>query len=141
MAKVRAGEYDGTVLALAGLRRLGTRVSDAEILDPADCPPAPGQGALAVQCRADDERAVAFATRLDHAETRRAVEAERELLRLLGGSCEIPLGTWARVEEGALVLDAALADAGAIRRTRARGSDPHEISRRCADELGARVDV
>jgi hydroxymethylbilane synthase len=139
MAKVRAGEYDGTILALAGLRRLGLAVSDAEILDPADCPPAPGQGALAVQCRGGDERTLSLAARVEHADTRRAVEAEREVLRLLGGSCEIPLGTWGRVEDGALVLDAALPSDGTIRRTRARGSDPREVARRCANELGSYV--
>jgi hydroxymethylbilane synthase len=139
MAKVRAGEYDGTVLALAGLRRLVVEVNDIEILDPSDYPPAPGQGALAVQCRSDDTSTVAIACRLDHAETRRAVDAERELLRMLGGSCEIPLGTWGRLDEGTIVLDAALPDGGTIHRTRARGYDPRDVARECADALGAYV--
>lgn len=141
MAKVRAGEYDATVLALAGLKRLGIVVAEAEILDPRACPPAPGQGALAVQCRADDAATIALVAGLEHVDTRRAVEAERALLRLLGASCEIPIGTWARVEDGAIVLDAALAADGGIRRTRARGPIPSDVARACADALGGPVRV
>jgi hydroxymethylbilane synthase len=139
MAKVRAGEYDGTILALAGLRRLGVEVDDREVLDPYDCPPAPGQGALAVQCRADDDRTVSLAARLDHVDTRRAVDAERDVLRRLGASCEIPLGTWGRVEDGAVVLDAALPADGIIRRAHARGAGALEVARRCAEALEAYV--
>lgn len=139
LAKVRSGEYDGTVLALAGLRRLGVAVGDAEILDPRDCPPAPGQGALAAQCRADDGRTLALLGRLDHADTRRAVSAERALLRLLGASCEIPLGAWARAVEGTLVLDAALPTEGTILRAHAGGTDPEEVARGCFDALEGRV--
>ncbi|HEX9435570.1 MAG TPA: hydroxymethylbilane synthase [Candidatus Limnocylindria bacterium] len=136
MAKVRAGEYDGTVLALAGLRRLGIAVDEREILDPRDCPPAPGQGALAVQCRADDAATIALAVPLDDPVTRRSVAAEREVLRLLGASCEIPLGTWGRVDDGVLTLDAALAAADGLVRAHARGEDPLAIARQCADVLG-----
>lgn len=139
MAKVRAGEYDATILALAGMKRLGIAVGAAEILDPRDHPPAPGQGALAVQCRADDERTRALLARLEHVETRYAVEAERELLRLLGASCAIPLGTWARYESGTLVLDAALPTEGGMFRAHARGDDPRRIARECAGALEAGV--
>ncbi len=139
--KVRSGEYDATILALAGMRRLGIAVSDAEILDARECPPAPGQGALAVQCRSDDERTRALLARIDHAGTRRAVEAEREVLRLLGASCEIPLGTWGRIENGTLVLDAALPTDSAILRARAAGDDPLRTARECADVLEAAVRV
>lgn len=139
MRKVRTGEYDGTVLALAGLRRLGVAVAETEILDPRGCPPAPGQGALAVQCRADDARTISAARRLDDPETRRAVDAEREVLRLLGASCLIALGTWGRVEGGEVVLDAALATDQGIARARARGADPLGAARECADALEGRV--
>ncbi len=141
MAKVRSGEYDATILALAGIKRLGIAVDAAEILDPRDHPPAPGQGALAVQCRADDERTRALVAQLDHGDTRRAVEAERELLRILGASCAIPLGTWARYEDGTLVLDAALPTEGGMLRAHARGDDPRRIARECADalEVGVRA--
>lgn len=136
MAKVRSAEYDGTVLALAGLRRLGIAVDAGEILDPRDCPPAPGQGALAVQCRSDDAPTVALVAPIDDPETRRSVEAERELLRLLGASCEIPLGAWGRLDGGMLTLDAALASADGLVRARARGTDPIVVARECAEVLG-----
>ncbi len=135
IGKVRSGEYDATILALAGMRRLGIGVDAAEILDPRECPPAPGQGALAVQCREDDPATRSLLRALDHAPTRRAVEAERELLRLLGASCEIPLGTWARVEDDVVVLDAALPVAGRVLRARAAGDDPLRVARDCAGPL------
>ncbi|MBI2983182.1 MAG: hydroxymethylbilane synthase [Chloroflexi bacterium] len=140
IAKVRSGEYDATVLALAGLRRLGIAVGPAEVLGLSDCPPAPGQGALAVQCRADERPTIELVARLDHAATRRAVEAERELLRLLGASCEVPLGAWARIEDGLVVLDASLAS-GAIVRAHARGAEPLAVARECADAPGGAVRV
>jgi len=141
LRKVRDGEYDATVLALAGLRRLGVEVGDVEILDPMDIPPAPGQGALAVQCRADDEGTIRILSALDHEPTRRAVEAEREVLRLLGASCEIPLGAWGRVEDDVVVLDAALPAGERVARAHARGRDPLGVAREVADALGGRVVV
>lgn len=136
LAKVRSGAYDAAVLALAGLRRLGIAVGDGEILDPFDFPPAPGQGALAVQCRADDVATRRALAALDHPATRAAVDAERELLRLLGASCTIALGTWGRWETGRIVLDAALATDGGVARASATGDDPAAVARECADALG-----
>jgi hydroxymethylbilane synthase len=136
MAKVQRGEYDATVLALAGLRRLGIAVAPAEVLAVDDHPPAPGQGALAVQCRADDARTRAVVAPLDHADSRRAVEAERALLRMLGASCALALGAYGRVVDGVLVLDAALATAEGIARARARGGDPERVASECAEVLG-----
>lgn len=136
LAKVRSGVYDAAILALAGLRRLGIAVGDGEILDPLEFPPAPGQGALAVQCRADDAATLAVVTPLDHAPTRAAVEAEREVLRLLGATCTLALGTWARFEGGRMVLDAALASDETVMRARVVGDDPAALARECADALG-----
>lgn len=137
LAKVRSGAYDAVILALAGLRRLGIAVGDGEILDPLDFPPAPGQGALAVQCRSGDAATIAAVTPLDHAPTRAAVEAEREVLRLLGATCALALGTWARWEGGRIVLDSALASDGAVARAHAEGVDAAAIARECAAALGA----
>jgi len=135
LRKVRDGSYDATVLALAGLRRLALAVDDAEILTLAQCPPAPGQGALAVQCRRGDAALATTLARLDHAPTRRAVTAERALLRALGASCALALGAHARVAGGEIVLEAALAtDDGVIRAT-ARGADPLEVAARAAPSL------
>lgn len=136
LAKVERGEYGGAMLALAGLRRLGIAVSEAEILPLDLCLPAPGQGALALQCRADDPATIALLAQLDDPATRVAVEAERALLRLLGASCEIPLGAYGRVEGDLVVLDAALATDTGVRRTRAVARTAAEAARRAAGELG-----
>jgi hydroxymethylbilane synthase len=136
MRKVRDREYDGTILALAGLRRLDVPVGDAEILDGLLWPPAPGQAALAVQCRASDHELRAQLEGIDDRPSNLAVRAERALLRLLGGSCAIPLGAWARVDAGVIVMDAALALADGIVRTSARGSDPDAVAHAAAQGLG-----
>lgn len=136
LRKVADGAYDATLLALAGLARLGLAVAPEEILDLDLCPPAPGQGALAVQCRAADIRLRERLARIDDPAVRRAVTAERAVLRELGASCEIPLGAHGHVEGDEIVLDAALAASGGVVRVRVRGSDPAELGRRAADRLG-----
>lgn len=135
LAKVARGEHDATVLALAGLQRLGIAVGDVEILDLETMLPAPGQGAIAVQCRADDTYARAALSRIDDAATRRSTDAERELLRLLGGTCDLALGAFARSDGTEIVLDAALDG----RRVSIRGSDALAVARLAAAELGAVV--
>lgn len=136
LARVERGEYGGAMLALAGLRRLGIAVSEAEILPLDLCLPAPGQGALALQCRADDPATITLLAQLDDTATRVAVEAERALLRLLGASCEIPLGAYGRVEGDLVVLEAALATDTGLRRTRGVARTAAEAARRAAGELG-----
>jgi hydroxymethylbilane synthase len=137
LAKVARGEYDATVLALAGLRRLGVPVDDDEILDLAVMLPAPGQGAIAVQCRADDAVARERLGAIDDPQTHAATDAERELLRLLGGSCELALGALANVTGGDIALDAQIDG----RRIAMRGSDPLALARLAAAELEVRNGV
>lgn len=137
LRKVQDGEFDAAVLARAGLDRLGLAVHVEEILDIALCPPAPGQGALAVQCRAGDRPTLERLRAVDHADTRAAVTAERAALRELGASCEIPFGAYGRVEDGEVVLDAALVTERGIRRARERGADPVEVGRRAARAVAA----
>jgi hydroxymethylbilane synthase len=136
LAKVRSGAYDATVLAAAGLRRLGIEFADEEALPLELCPPAPGQGALAVQTRARGAVRERVRAALDDERIHRAVTAEREVLRLAGASCEVPLGCYARWEGETMVLDAALATASGVRRARARGDDPAAIARAVAGDLG-----
>jgi len=107
LRRLHEGEYDAIVLAAAGLERLGLWRAISEPLDPAIWLPAPGQGALAVQCRADP-RLHRLLAPLDHAPTRTAVTAERAALRRLGGGCSIPFGAYARLTEGELVINGAL---------------------------------
>lgn len=140
LRKVQDGEYDAIILAMAGLRRLGIAVSEEEALDPHEFPPAPGQGALAVQVRADHTSLRARVARaLDDRETRLAVTAERSLLALLGASCDLALGALGRLEGETIVLDAMLARDGELRRATARGADPQECARLAARQLESRV--
>ncbi|CAN5415812.1 hydroxymethylbilane synthase [soil metagenome] len=98
--KVRNGDLDGVLLARAGLVRLG-RVDEAtETLDPLQMLPAPGQGALACECRADDETVIGLLSLLDDGATRAAVTAERSLLATLEAGCSAPVGALADIAEG-----------------------------------------
>ena len=136
LRKVLEGEYDATILAAAGLERLGIGFTAVEALDLDLWPPAPGQGALAIQCRADDAALRARLAPLDDAATRAAVTAERALLAALGASCALALGTYARCTGGRLILDAALMDDG-LRRTHAEGDDPLTVAAEAAAALRA----
>lgn len=137
MRKVLSGEYDATILALAGLRRVDVGVADVEILSLEDMPPAPGQGALAAQCRADDAATRSRLAAIDDAALHRVTDAARELLHALGASCDIPLGAHARLVDGEIVLDAALVVDGRVVRVTRRGRDAHEVAMRAAEALGA----
>jgi hydroxymethylbilane synthase len=105
LAKVEAGEVDATLLAAAGLARLGrSRIGKAIPLDV--MLPAPGQGAIGIECRADDGETHAKLARIDHDMTLAAVRAERAFARALGGSCHSPVGALAEVRKGEVHLRA-----------------------------------
>lgn len=105
LARVTSGDLDGLVLARAGLARLGRLDVVTENLDPLQVLPAPAQGALAVECRADDEELVTLLAALDDADTRAVVEAERSLLAALEAGCTAPVGALAEVVEGEAGLE------------------------------------
>jgi hydroxymethylbilane synthase len=143
IGKVRSGEYDAVVLARAGLARLG-RVDEAtEVLDPLQVLPAPGQGALAVECRADDTSLVSALAALEDPASRVAVVAERAVLATLEGGCSAPVGALAEVVEGddgdeLWVRAVALShDGGLSVRMSASGSpaDAAGVGTRLADEM------
>ncbi|HEX6328893.1 MAG TPA: hydroxymethylbilane synthase [Jiangellaceae bacterium] len=100
LAKVADGNLDAVVLARAGLARLGRLDAITEILDPIQVLPAPGQGALAVECRDDDTGLIGVLTALDDHTTRSAVLAERTLLAALEAGCSAPVGAYAEAGEG-----------------------------------------
>lgn len=100
IGKVRNGEYDAVVLARAGLARIGRLDEATEVLDPLQMLPAPGQGALAVECLAEGDLGEVLSGALDDRYTRAAVEAERAVLATLEGGCSAPIGALAEVVEG-----------------------------------------
>ena len=122
LRRLEAGEYDGLILAAAGLDRLGILVPDAARLPLDLMLPAPAQGALALQVRDEDGALRSALAAVDHAPTRIAVEAERRLLRRLGGGCLAPLGALGEVDGDRLRLRAAYeAPNGAYVRAEATG--------------------
>ncbi len=106
LRKVESGEYDAVVLAKAGLDRLGWSNRISEILAPETCMPAVGQGAIAIETRTAESELSEILGRLDNAETRHAIIAERALLSELHGGCQVPLGAWASMERQDLILRA-----------------------------------
>ncbi|HET8784520.1 MAG TPA: hydroxymethylbilane synthase [Candidatus Limnocylindrales bacterium] len=104
LRRLDAGEVDAAILACAGLDRLGHGMRIAERIDPERMPPAPGQGAIALQVRRDDVTMQDIAAAVDDRPTRTAVEAERALLRRAGGGCRSPIGAFAEVGDGRVRL-------------------------------------
>jgi hydroxymethylbilane synthase len=95
LGKLEHGQVDAAVLALAGVRRLGREDAVGETLDPPEWLPAAGQGAIAVVTRSEDGHLRGLMSRLDDADTRTVVTAERSLLKCLHGGCQIPIGALA----------------------------------------------
>jgi hydroxymethylbilane synthase len=122
LEKVARGDVDATVVALAGLRRLGRAEAATAVLEPEDMLPAVAQGAIGVACRADDVRALAAT--LDDAETARAVSAERAMLARLDGSCRTPIAALAVGDGGALDLRGLIAKTDGSAVVKARETAP-----------------
>ena len=135
LQKLVAGQYDAIVLAYAGLKRLGLDQQITQILEPGFMLPAVGQGALAVETRADDVASRQALSTLDHLPTHQAVTAERTLLATLCGGCLAPIGAWARRQDQSLRLDAVVLSADGKQRISAWGTASCEE----AAELGAKV--
>jgi hydroxymethylbilane synthase len=106
LRKVGDGEYDAIVLAKAGLDRLGLSQRISETFAPEVFMPAVGQGAIAVETRLSDNETGDLLSKLDDPETRAAIITERALLAALQGGCQVPIGAWARIERGEMVLEA-----------------------------------
>jgi len=132
--KVQEGEFDAAVLAGAGLLRLGLESKIAEWISLEVMLPAPGQGALAVQCRADDSELLELLKPLDDPATRSAVTAERAFLESLGGGCSTPVGAYAQYDGDRLVLKAIVAsmDGRRVIRLHGQGRDPLRLGQQTA---------
>jgi hydroxymethylbilane synthase len=109
LRKLDAGEYDAIILATAGLRRLGFTKRISTSIPPEEILPAVGQGALGIETRIDDPAIVNLIASLEHSPTRSACEAERALLRALGGGCQVPIAAHAVELHGRLRLEGLVA--------------------------------
>ena len=109
LEKVAAGEVEAAILALAGLKRLGLEERATEALAPELMLPAAGQGALAIETRADDEATRRLMEGLEHPETKRAVMAERVVMARLEGGCQLPLAVFAEMRKDEFYIKARLA--------------------------------
>ncbi len=138
LAKLDRGEYDAIVLAAAGLVRLGLEARIRSRLEPDEMLPAPGQGALGIECLAGEKDVAALLAPLADAGTTACVRAERAVSRALGGSCALPLGAYAELKEGRLRLRTLISSADGRRVLRTDGtgeaSDPEGLGNRAADE-------
>jgi len=108
LAKLAAGEYDGILLAAAGLVRLGRIAEATQVFEAREFLPSPGQGAIAIECRTGDEATLAALARIDHAPTRAAVTAERGVLAALGAGCNLAVGAFAEIDGDLLTVRAML---------------------------------
>lgn len=137
LRRLEEGEVEAVILAAAGLLRLGIVPTHAAPMSVSEMVPAPGQGCLALQTRADDSREIV--ARLDHRDSRLALEAERRVTALLGGGCALPLGAYASIEGGRIHLVGVVAspDGGTIVRTAVDAPSASEAAERAADDLRA----
>jgi hydroxymethylbilane synthase len=137
LAKLDRGEYDAAILAVAGLLRLGLAERIRSRLAVDDSLPAPGQGAMGVECLADSHEVRELVEVLNDDTTARCVQAERAVSRALGGSCTLPLGAYAEPLGGRMRLRALVAspDGRRVARADCEGSDAVELAARAVSQL------
>ncbi len=135
LRKVERGEYEAIVLSKAGLDRLGWSAKITEPLSTEISLPAVGQGAIAIESRVADGDAAEILEKLDDPETRTAIIAERALMAALHGGCQVPLGAWARMERGELVMEAMVCSIDGLQYVRQKISAPPDQ----AAQLGERM--
>jgi hydroxymethylbilane synthase len=133
----KATQFSAVMMAAAALQRLGRIEQAAELLDPRVVVPQVAQGALAVECREDDDGIREKLAAIEHGPSRRAVDAERAYLAELGGGCDLPVGAHAQVVDGTIRMTAVLAtlDGRIVIRSTRQGDDPEELGRSVASEI------
>jgi hydroxymethylbilane synthase len=139
LRKVTSGEFDAIVLAYSGLTRIDRLDAVSEIFDPDQMLPAPGQGALAVECRADRTDLLEILAALDDHASRAAVTAERALLAELEAGCSAPVGAYAALEEQTLHLIGVVAGYDGERQVRLSVSGHPDLAERLGRDLAARM--
>lgn len=139
----RAPEFSAVVVAVAALERLGLADEITEILEPQILLPQVAQGALAVECRADDVTTRERLAAIDDVAAHTAIDAERAFLAGIGGGCDVPVGALARVlDDGSVALDALIAtlDGRIVLRTHEEGPDPSKVGAIAAERLLEKAD-
>jgi hydroxymethylbilane synthase len=139
LRKVEEGEIDAAILAVAGLRRLGVVPGHSLPLSIEEMVPAPGQGALALQTREDDDATIAALAPLDDRASHLAVDAERSVMWRLGGGCALPLGALADLSDGVVHLIAVVAtpDGSTLLRAEATATAPEDAAAAVTKDLMA----
>jgi hydroxymethylbilane synthase len=141
LRKLDEGRYDAVILAAAGLNRLGLASRITRLLDPSESLPAPGQGALGIECLQGRPELIELLTGLDHGPTARCVAAERAVSRALSGSCNVPLGAYAEARGSELHLRAFVGAPDGSRVVRGEldgpASDPEALGTALAERLKA----
>ncbi|WP_339228294.1 hydroxymethylbilane synthase [Oceanobacillus sp. FSL K6-2867] len=138
LRKLHEEDYDAIILAVSGLKRVGlSETLITEYLDPEIVVPAVGQGALAIESRADDKEIQEILQAINDDLTTRTVTAERTFLHLLEGGCQVPIGGYAYLEEDEVVLTALVGtpDGKTILKETVRGTDPQAVGKEAADAL------
>ncbi|MED1792585.1 hydroxymethylbilane synthase [Brevibacillus nitrificans] len=138
MRKLSEGNFDGIILAAAGLERASFDGTISQYLPVEISLPAVGQGALAIECRADDTETLALLRQLDHQPTRLAVTAERSFLHKLQGGCQVPIGAYATIGEGDLITMTGMVgspDGKQMFKNTASGHDPVALGIQVAEAL------
>jgi hydroxymethylbilane synthase len=135
LRKVERGEYEAIVLSKAGLDRLGWSAKITEPLSTDISLPAVGQAAIAIESRVADRDASEILEKLDDPETRTAIIAERALMAAMQGGCQVPLGAWARMERGELVMEAVVCSVDGLQYVRQKAGAPPDQ----AAQLGERM--
>ena len=141
LSRIRRGDFSATLLAMAGLRRLGLADAASIVLEPSQMLPAVGQGIVGITLRAADQALARLLVAIEDANVRAVATAERAMLAGLGGSCRTPIGGHATIAGGMLTLDGLLAseDGTVLIRRQARGqaADAAAIGAAVAAALGA----
>ena len=134
--KVEEGQYDAAIMAGAGITRLGLDGHIAAWLPYSVMLPAPGQGALGIQCRDADERVLSILNTIHDHDTAQSVLAERAFLQALGGGCSIPVGAYARVENETILMTGAVAatDGNKIIKVEGEGENPEGLGSQLAEQ-------
>lgn len=135
LRKVASGEYDAIVLSKAGLDRLGWSQKITEALSTDISLPAVGQGAIAIESRVKDQETSEILEKLDDVETRTAIIAERALLSAVQGGCQVPLGAWARMERGELLMEAVVCSVDGAQYVRQKASAPPEQAAQLGEHM------